>query len=267
MERVRHREKEMSGAGQDYALEPAQVPCLILVGGLGTRLRSISNDLPKPMVNIAGHPFLEYIIRWLQLSGFRKLILCVGYRAEKIREFFGNGTALGVELAYSEEVEPLGTWGAIRQTAGCVSAPHFVVLNGDSWLEVDLQELLRFHMSRRSLATIAAVEVANAARFGSMRVGPTGVIEAFLEKDCGSSCALVNGGVYVFSREVFAAAPMGASSLEKDVFPLLISRRTYAMRVQGFFIDIGIPTEYQRLQENAQQWVARMRLQNGELTC
>lgn len=265
MERVRCGSKEMSRAGQDEDI--AQVPCLILVGGLGTRLRSVSGDLPKPMVEIAGHPFLEYVIRWLQVSGIRKLVLCVGYRAEKIQEFFGDGAKLGVELAYSKETEPLGTWGAIRQAASLVGDPDFMVLNGDSWLEVNLQKLLQFHKSRRSLATIAAVEVADASRFGSLRVGPTDVIQAFLEKGGSSSPALVNGGVYVFSRSILALAPATASSLEKDVFPELLARGMYAMPTRGFFIDIGIPEEYQRLQHNAQEWLTRMKLQPRELTC
>lgn len=265
MERVRCGSKEMSRAEQDEDI--AQLPCLILLGGLGTRLRSVSGDLPKPMVEIAGHPFLEYVIRWLQVSGIRKLILCVGYRAEKIQEFFGDGSRLGVQLAYSEEAKPLGTWGAIRQAAGLVSEPDFLVLNGDSWLEVDLRKLLQFHKSRRSLIAVAAVEVADASRFGSLRVGPNDAIQAFVEKDGISSPALVNGGVYVFSRKMLALAPATASSLEKDVFPALLSRGMYAMPTRGFFIDIGIPEEYQRLQHNAQEWLTRMKLQPRELTC
>jgi D-glycero-alpha-D-manno-heptose 1-phosphate guanylyltransferase len=236
--------------------ELGDVPCLILVGGLGTRLQSILPDIPKPMAPVAGKPFLEYLIRWVRRVGFRRVILCVGYRADQIRAYFGKGDALGVQLTYSEEKEPLGTWGAIRQARELINDPQFLVLNGDSWVQVDLCQFLNFHHQKQGVASIAVVQVANSYRFGSIRLDASKRVTKFSEKQREDS-TLINGGVYVFSREAFDAVPltMVPCSLEKDIFPSLIPRGLYGMPVEGYFVDIGMPEEYNRLLCDAGRWI------------
>jgi NDP-sugar pyrophosphorylase family protein len=214
------------------------------------------------MATIAGKPFLEYLVRWLRKSGIQRVILCTGYRSERIQQYFQGGEAFGVQISYSWEREPQGTWGAIRQASQLVTEQDFLVLNGDSWLQVNLDQLLDFHVRCGGKATIAAVEVVDSTRFGSLDVDASGRIVAFREKkDAGK--ALVNGGVYVFSREVLAIAPVAALSLEKEVFPMLLPHGVFAMAVQGYFVDIGLPEEYQKLEESAENWMGTLGLRNG----
>jgi len=217
------------------------------------------------MAPVAGKPFLEYLVRWVGRAGFRRVMLCGGYGAGQIREYFGQGDAFGVQLTYSVENEPLGTWGAIRLAGKQINHPQFVVLNGDSWLQVDFCQLLDFHRRKGGVASIAAVEVANSSRFGSMLLDASGRVMEFCEKRQ-EGVALINGGVYVFSQEVFdAAAPATAvSSLEKQIFPALISRGVYGMPVEGYFVDIGVPEEYNRLLRDAESWVEALGIQSRD---
>jgi D-glycero-alpha-D-manno-heptose 1-phosphate guanylyltransferase len=235
------------------------VICLILVGGLGTRLRPLISDLPKPMAPIGGKPFLEYLVLWVGHSGFHRVVLCTGYSAERIEEYFGRGDGFGVDIAYSVESKPLGTWGAIRQAMDCFPGDHFLVLNGDSFLQVELQALLDFHLRKQGLATIAVLGVPDSSRFGSIRLFPDGHITEFSEKVTDGP-ALINGGIYCLSREILDVAPEAAVSLEKEVFPAVISHGVYGMTVQGYFVDIGIPEEYLRLAGDAENWMKKFTL-------
>ena len=250
-----------------FAVHLREVPCLILVGGLGTRLRAVVRDIPKPMAPIAGKPFLEYLVRWVRRSGVTKLAMCVGHRAESIQQYFQDGRDLGLDIKYAVEDRPLGTWGAIRQAAEALVEPFFFVLNGDSWLDVELNRLLHFHAATGAVATIAAAEVNDCSRFGTLQADSSGAILGFHEKSGGEGRGMVNGGVYVFSREMLSLAPAGASSLEQDVFPKLVGRGLYAMPVRGYFVDIGVPDEYLRLQNEAEGWICRMGVQDGGQRC
>jgi NDP-sugar pyrophosphorylase family protein len=236
-----------------------QAPCLILVGGLGTRLRPVISDIPKPMAPISGKPFLEYLIQWIAGSGLRRLVLCTGYRAEVITKYFGRGEQWGVDITYSLESEPLGTWGAVRQAMNNLAAEHFVVLNGDSFLQIELKTLVDFHLSKQALATLALIEVGEVSRFGSVRAASDDRITEFREKG-GAGPALINGGVYCLSRRLLMVADEAAHSLERDVFPALIGRGLYGMRVQGEFFDIGVPEEYSRVVADAKNWISRFNL-------
>lgn len=239
------------------------VPCLILAGGLGTRLRPVLNDMPKPMARVAGRPFLEYLVRWVRQAGVANVTLCVGYQSEHIRDYFKDGAGLGMRISYSLETEPLGTWGAIRLGAENLSAPHFLVLNGDSWLQVDLGKLVKFHLRNRAIATIAAAEIrGGTSRFGSIQVESGGRVIQFNEKK-DQNVSLINGGIYMFAREVLALAPEGASSVEREVFPVLIPHGIYGLPVRGYFVDIGVPEEYKRLQEDAENWMQALAVREG----
>lgn len=267
LERLCYREEEVSATLHVSSYRLRELPCLILVGGLGTRLRPVLCDMPKPMAPIAGRPFLEYLVRWLRCAGVVEITLCTGYRADKIQEFFQSGERLGVRINYSLEQEPLGTWGAIRQAAKDLRNSNFLVLNGDSWLQVDLHQLFDFHLRARGIATIAAADVGDASRFGSIQVDGSWRIVQFTEKQTRDS-GLVNGGVYVFSRDIVANAPTTGVSLEKDIFPVLVPHGIYAMPVRGYFVDIGVPEEYKRLQGDAKNWIERLALPEvGGGTC
>lgn len=247
-------------------LNLAEVPALILVGGLGTRLRPAISDLPKPMAPIAGRPFLEYLIRWLRKSGVCRLVLCAGYFANVIRTYFGEGEDFGVEIVYSIETEPLGTWGAIRLAKERVGRRPFLVLNGDSWLQLDLEQFLNFQWSIGALAAIATTRVVEAARFGSLKVDATSRVEEFIEKTKAGS-GLINGGVYILSPEIFSLVPSVRGSLEREVFPQLVSKGVFAFPTEGFFVDIGVPEEYKRLNSRPDPWLRALQIPMGGTGC
>jgi NDP-sugar pyrophosphorylase family protein len=235
------------------------VICLILAGGLGTRLRPLIAEMPKPMAPIGGKPFLEYLVRWVGRSGFDEVVLCVGYRSAQIEGYFGRGKDFAIKIAYSIESEPLGTWGAVRQAMEEFPGRHFLVMNGDSFLQIDLKTLLDFHLKKRALATLAVLAVHDSSRFGSICIAADGRISEFSEKS-GEGPALINGGVYCLSREILRVAPKSAASLEKEVFPAITGCGLYGMVVRGYFVDIGIPQEYQRLAGDAENWIRSLKL-------
>jgi D-glycero-alpha-D-manno-heptose 1-phosphate guanylyltransferase len=224
-------------------------PVLLLVGGLGTRLRPMLSDKPKPLAPIGDVPFLELLILQLRSQGLRRLVMCTGYHADQIKQEFGDGRKWGLSIDYSEETQPLGTAGAIKLAERFVlSASEFVVMNGDSFLEFDFGQLIRFHHEHGGLATIAVRRVPDAARYGTVHIGTESRVVRFSEKMGIPEAGLINGGVYVFNRDVLQHIPDGPSSLEKDVLPNLLSHGVFALEQNGMFIDIGTPQDYLRAQ-------------------
>jgi D-glycero-alpha-D-manno-heptose 1-phosphate guanylyltransferase len=223
---------------------------LVLAGGAGTRLRSVLGDnLNKPMAPIAGKPFLEYLISGLQRQNVADIILAVGYKADLIQSYFGQGERWGVRLLYSREQDFLGTGGAVKLAEEHIRGDEVLVLNGDSFFDVDVGELTRLHEQASATATLALAHVENAARFGAVRVDATGRIVGFSEKETTARAGLINGGIYVLTREVLGMIPPAqVCSLEREVFPALIGRNLYGRPFRGFFIDIGVPADYERLQ-------------------
>jgi NDP-sugar pyrophosphorylase family protein len=227
---------------------------VLLVGGLGTRLRTVVPSAPKPLAPVGNRPFLELLIRQLGSQGIRSLIMCTGYLADQIESEFGKGSALGVTIEYSKEPEALGTAGAVKFAEGFLQgAPDFLVMNGDSFLELDLNHLIQLHRTLDGLATMAVVSVENAGRYGTVHVDSGNRVTEFCEKTGNDSPGLINAGVYVFSPAILGLIPAGPVSLEKDVFPRLLDQGVYASRERGVFIDIGTPADYAHAQELSDQ--------------
>lgn len=232
---------------------------LILAGGLGTRLQSLMPDRPKPMAKAKGKPFLEYQIEQLRAQAIEELVLCVGYQASQIQDYFGDGHRRGVGIAYAVETELLGTAGAIRN-AGDFTGDTFLVLNGDSYLEVDFRALVGFHWRQQSadpqtVGTIATVVVDNAAAYGTLELDAQGRILRFREK-AKAGPGWINAGVYVLESDILDFIPTGrAVSIEKETFPLVLERgrHLYAYQVEGFFVDIGTPQGYRRFQRYVEE--------------
>jgi D-glycero-alpha-D-manno-heptose 1-phosphate guanylyltransferase len=223
---------------------------VLLVGGLGTRLRTVVPSAPKAMAPVGDRPFLELLIRQLASQGIRNLVLCTGYLADQIENEFGDGSDLGVAIEYSKEPQPLGTGGALKFAEKFLhGAPDFVVMNGDSFVELDLCRLLQFHRGHGEVATMAVVAVENAGRYGTVQVDSNNRITEFVEKTGSDTPGLINAGVYIFSPAILECVPDGPVSLEKDVFPRLLDRGVYAVREQGVFIDIGTPADYAKAQQ------------------
>lgn len=222
---------------------------VLLVGGLGTRLRSVVPSAPKPLASIGDKSFLELLIRQLSSQGLHRLVMCTGYLADQIEEQFGDGRPWDVNIEYSREHTPLGTAGAIKLAKRCLAdGSDFLVLNGDSFVQANFHQLLHFHREHGGFVTIAAVEVDNAARYGTLQVDQDGRVISFLEKTGRDTPGLINAGVYVFNPAVFEHIPEGRVSLERTVFPSLLDHEVYTLKLQGLFIDIGTPEDYGRAQ-------------------
>ena len=201
------------------------VKAILLVGGLGTRLRSAVPSLPKPMASVGGKPFLELLVRQLAGQGIRQLVMCTGYLAEHIEQVFREGSDFGVTIEYSKEAVPLGTAGALKLAQHHVQhESEFLVLNGDSFAEVDFNGLIDVHRRHGGVGTIAAVPVQNASRYGTVQVGPDKRVHGFAEKTGEDVPGVINAGVYVFSSSVWTQIPEGPASLERDVFPRIRNR-------------------------------------------
>ena len=227
-----------------------ETPALLLVGGLGTRLRSAVPSMPKPLASVGKKSFLELLIRQLKHQGIRRLIMCTGYLADQVENEFGDGGSLDLEITYSKELEPLGTGGAVKLARSQLgNASEFLVMNGDSFLEIDLRSFIQFHRDRGALVSMAVVRVEDSSRYGTVQVDSGQKVIGFLEKAGSSGPGLVNAGVYVFDPSVLERIPEGRTSLEKDLFPHLLDKGVYAQEHSGMFIDIGIPEDYARAQQ------------------
>jgi NDP-sugar pyrophosphorylase family protein len=221
------------------------ITAVLLVGGMGMRLRSVVPSTPKPLASVGGQSFLELLVRQLRHQGIRRLIMCSGYLADQIENKFGDGSAWDLTIEYSREEKPLGTAGALK-----LARPHlgevadFLVMNGDSFLETDFGRLLWFHRERRGLASMAVVSVQNAGRYGTVHVEASSRVIGFMEKTGADAPGLINAGLYVFGAAIFEHIPEGPASLERDVFPGVLDRGVYALEQSGMFIDIGTPQDY-----------------------
>lgn len=229
----------------------------ILAGGLGTRLRPLVTDRPKPMAPIEGQPFLAYQLDLLRSQGFTEIILCTGYMSPAIEEYFSGGRDFGVQITYSVEEKPLGTGGAIKHAAHLVDG-SFLVLNGDTYIQANLRDLIHFHQDRVALATIGLSQVDDPSRSGLVQVDHTGQVVRFIEKGTGrGDNHTVSAGVYVFEPEILDFIPSGRQvSLELEVFPHLVEVKVplYGYTLGGSFVDMGTPEGYRRMQEAAERW-------------
>ncbi|HXF67609.1 MAG TPA: nucleotidyltransferase family protein [Burkholderiales bacterium] len=223
---------------------------IVLAGGLGTRLRSAVPELPKPMAPVAGRPFLEYLLDYWIGQGVTRFILSVGYRQQALREHFG-GAYRAAGIAYAGEEQPLGTGGGLRLACGLLAGPGpFLVLNGDTYFEVPLEQLVRFHRAHRAEATLALFRSPQHGRYGAVRLGEQGEILC-LESAGGKAGGLANGGVYLMERGLPEGGPWhpgSALSLEDDILPHALAggRRICGMVCAGRFLDIGLPEDYAR---------------------
>jgi mannose-1-phosphate guanylyltransferase len=240
----------------------ASLEAVLLVGGLGTRLSSELGDLPKPMVEVAGYPFLEHELLHLREFGIRSIVLAVSHRREAIEQRFGDGRGLGLSIAYSRETQPLGTAGALRNALPLLQGDEVLVLNGDSFAEIDYDELLRFHRSHGGQLTISALHQPDCRDYGRVNISD-GQVLGFVEKShTDSSPGYINAGVYVFSRGLIESIrPAVVESLENKLFPSLIARgeRIYAYCTKGYFIDMGTPQRLQQLRSDYLRGVVPLR--------
>lgn len=217
---------------------------VILAGGKGTRLSSISKGMPKPMMEVCGFPFLHYLFVWLVQYKINRVILSVGYKSEVIKDFF-KSSYLGIEIEYITEDEPLGTGGAILACLSKIRTDHFFVLNGDTYFPIPLMDMLANHLNNKNKATIAIKELHDFDRYGTIEIDRSQRILKFKEKQKVSQ-GLINGGIYLFQKQALELISFPKQfSMEKDFFE---SRKEgfdiYGYIADQYFKDIGIPEDY-----------------------
>jgi D-glycero-alpha-D-manno-heptose 1-phosphate guanylyltransferase len=216
----------------------------ILVGGLGTRLRSVLPDRPKVLAEVLGRPFLERLLDQLVDWGVSHLVLCTGYLGDLVQSQIGHSYG-PLTLTYSQESSPLGTGGALRLALPFFRSDNVLVLNGESYCGADLRPLYAYHVSRDSEATLLLVRCADTKRYGRVQTDDEGHILRFDEKGAGKGPGMINAGVYLVKRYLLQSIPEGEPvSLERDVFPSWIGRNFYGYEGTGPFLDIGTPESY-----------------------
>jgi len=225
---------------------------VILAGGFGTRLQSVINDLPKPMAPVNGRPFLDYQLLYLKHFGVQRVILSVGHLNEKIIAHYNN-TFEGLEIDYAIEKEPLGTGGGIRLAAEKCKSNSILILNGDSFFDINLNAFYNQHCSFKSDGSLALRKVANAARYGTVKTSGYSVISSFREKNGEDKPGLINAGIYFLKREIYLDKTEAGKnfSIEKDFFEKKLNElNIFGFEHDGYFIDIGIPEDYSKAQND-----------------
>lgn len=228
-------------------MEPALldgVEAVVLVGGVGSRLRPLTLSVPKPMLPAASVPVLAHLLSRIRAAGVRHVVLGTSYRAEVFAEHFGDGRALGLQLDYVTEAEPLGTGGGIRNVAGALTEPDVLVFNGDVLSGVDLAAVLHTHRAAAADVTLQLVRVPDPSAFGCVPTDPDGRVLDFLEKSDDPPTDLINAGCYVFRREVICSIPAGRPvSVERETFPGLLAAgaRVQSHVDSSYWLDLGTP--------------------------
>ena len=219
---------------------------LVLVGGQGTRLRPLTETLPKPAIPLVDRPFLAYMIEWLARHGVDEVVLACGFLPDRLREVLGDGEAGGPRLIYVEEPEPRGTAGAIKFAEQHLH-DRFLALNGDVLTDLDLTALMRHHEQAGARATLGLYPVDDPTAYGLVRHHSDGEITEFLEKPDPAEIDTdeVNAGTYVLENDVLGEiAPDANVSIERDVFPRLVGHGLHGIRLEGYWMDIGTPERY-----------------------
>jgi phosphoheptose isomerase len=220
---------------------PLNVDALILAGGLGTRLKGVLVDKPKVMAPILGRPFITYLFDQLEQAGIKRIILCTGYKSEKIEQAFGNQYH-SCELVYSPETEPLGTGGALRNAFSLVKSDNCLAMNGDSYVNADLNAFMKWHFASGFAGSLLLTRVSDAGRFGTVETDTQGKITVFKEKQGIAVSGSINAGIYLFSRQLLESIPTDrAVSIERETFPEWVQKGIGGFCVETEFIDIGTP--------------------------
>ncbi len=226
---------------------------IILAGGLGTRLRASVPDLPKCMAPVGGRPFIAYITDYFRRAGIERFIFALGYKSAAFEDFFRQSFPDG-DYAVSLEEEPLGTGGAIRQACSLGKEEQVLILNGDTFFRIDPETLSAFHHSKKADCSLCLKPMQDFDRFGVVELDDQQRVRHFREKQAYKS-GLINGGVYALDREHFLREALPARfSFEKDYLEkVLDTHRIFGLVQNDYFIDIGIPEDYERVQRAINQ--------------
>lgn len=224
---------------------------VILAGGMGTRLKAVTGDTPKPMVPLLGRPLMEHIIILLRSQGFKDICAAVGYRAGDIMACFGDGSRFGVKLQYRVEQEPLGTAGAVKACHDFYGQDDFIVISGDAACDFQLSSLMDMHKARNAAASLALYRHPEPLSYGLAVTDGEHNIRGFVEKPDWSRVVtdLVNTGIYALSPRAMDFVPENSPfDFAKDLFPLLLEKgeRLLGLPMEGYWCDVGAPLSYYR---------------------
>ena len=239
---------------------------VILAGGLGTRLRAVTGEHPKPMVPLLGRPMMEHIVALLRDCGYTQICAALHYRAGEIMAHFGDGRRFGVSMEYRIETENLGTAGSVRNCRDFYGEEDFLVISGDAACDYRLERLMEAHRQKGAAATIALSPQRLPLRYGLAVTDGEGRIRSFIEKPEWPRVVtdLVNTGIYVLSPAALRFVPEGCCDFGKDLFPELLreGERLYGLEMEGYWRDIGTPQDYYRCCADALDGL--LRLEPGE---
>jgi D-glycero-alpha-D-manno-heptose 1-phosphate guanylyltransferase len=233
----------------------ANLDVLILCGGLGTRLKKAGHSGPKPMVEIHDRPFLDILIEHISSFGFRRFILCTGFKSEIIEQYFHKKND-GNTYVISKENEPLGTAGGIKNAEAHILSPSFIVLNGDSICQTNLKQFVEFHKSHNASASITITTIDDVREYGSVVVSDKLEITGFNEKsDQVTGRGLVNAGIYIFEKKMLNKfAPEQNISLEHEVLPSIVGQGLFGFITEEKLFDIGTPERLELLRNHFKLW-------------
>ena len=224
---------------------------IVLAGGIGTRLKKVVSDLPKPMASINGKPFLEYLINYLAKNEISHVILSVGYKSEHIKNHFVNEFK-SVKISYATEEIPLGTGGGIRLALQQAKTNNVFIVNGDTLFNIDLQKLANAHHSKNAALSVALRKMVDGSRYGSVIIDENNRIKAFKEKNAEAKNVLINGGTYLIEKSHFLDTKFPDKfSFEKEYLEKYFdTNKFYGFEFDDYFIDIGLPSTYKQAQND-----------------
>lgn len=219
---------------------------LILAGGKGERLKPITHEIPKPLVPLHGKPILEYSLDLFKKFGIKDILISIGFKGEKIKEYFGDGKRFGVNITYVEENEPLGTAGPLRLAKKFLKS-SFITCNADELKDIDLMDMFMFHKENNALGTIALTSVDDTSKFGVAKITGNRILD-FVEKPSKENAPsnFINSGLYILEPEVIDYVPEGFVMLEKNVFPKLAQEgKLFGYPFAGYWKPIGTLKQYE----------------------
>ena len=226
-----------------------ELAAIVLAGGMGTRLRSVVADRPKVLAPVAGRPFLTYLLDQIAGAGIQRVVLSTGHLAEQFDVVIGNRYR-DIVITYAHEEQPLGTGGAIRFACGFTDTDQLLVMNGDSYCDANLSEYIDWHVDGRHDVSLMLAKVNDTSRYGTVELDANERITAFVEKRPERATGYINAGVYLLRRAMLEQMPSGPSSIERDVFPHWLEKQSMMGWItDGAFIDIGVPSDYERSHE------------------
>lgn len=227
------------------------IDAILLAGGMGTRLKPIISDIPKPLAIINEKPFLDILLSQLNRCDFIcKVIIAVGYMSKKIIDRYKDCNDYSFVITFSVEEKLLGTGGAIKKAINYTQSGDIIVLNGDSYVEVNIEDMFKVHKDSNAYITIVLKEVSNVCRYGKVLIGDRKRIVSFEEKGGVKGPGLINAGMYIIKRVLFDDIKENyILSLEEELLPRFIKSNAYGYITHGKFIDIGIPETYKAANE------------------